>query len=258
MFVTIIRVIICAAAAVGFGFFAVPITSNVINIGNIAGMALCVWVFLVACKPVHRFIKGVCSHFFVTKGIYYTVNTLFAAFAILGIVVSAFMVIGMNQSPPDNGTAVVLGAQVLGSGNPSTILSGRIDAAEKYLKENPKSVAVLSGGRGSNEPVSEAQCMYDNLVKKGISADRLFIEDKSTDTKENLKFSNEIIKRNNLSGNIAIITDGFHQQRAAIIAGQLGLDWRFGAYNADTSMKYAPTYFVREWFGIPYQLFFKK
>lgn len=255
---TIIRVIICVAAAAGFGFFAFPITVNVINIGNISGMAMCVWVFLIACKPIHRAIRGLCAHFFVTKALYYTVNTLFTAFVIYGIIVSAFMIIGMNQAPPVNGTAVVLGAQVMPQGHPSTMLRGRIEAAEKYLKENPKAKAVLSGGQGNGEPISEAKCMYDNLIKKGITADRLIIEDRSTDTKENLKYSNEIIESNNLGKEIAIVTDGFHQQRTRIIAGQLGLKWEFGAYNADTAVEYAPTFFVREWFAIPYQLFIKK
>ena len=100
--------------------------------------------------------------------------------------------------------------------------------------------------------------MYDNLIKRGISADRLFIEDRSTDTKENLQFSSEIIKKNNLGSNIAIITDGFHQERAKIIADQIGLKGEIGAYNADTALRYAPTYFVREWFGIPYQLLIKR
>ncbi len=255
---TIIRTVICIAAAIGFVFFAVPITVNVINVGNISGLALCAWVFLNACRPLHRAIHGACNHFFVTRALYYTVNTLFVAFAIYGIIVSSFMIAGMNQSPPVNSTAVVLGAQVMPGGNPSTMLGGRIMAAEKYLRENPKSKAVLSGGQGKGEPVSEARCMYDNLLKLGVSPDRLILEEKSTDTKENLKFSNEIIEKNNLGNNIAVVTDGFHQQRTKIIAEQLGLEWNFGAYNADTSIIYAPTFFVREWFGIPYQLFVKK
>lgn len=135
MIFTIIRVIICIAAAAGFGFFAFPLTVNVINIGNISGMAVCVWVFLIACKPIHRAIRGLCAHLFVTKALYYTVNTLFTAFVIYGIIVSAFMVIGMNQAPPVNSTAVVLGAQVMPAGHPSTMLRGRIEAAENILRK---------------------------------------------------------------------------------------------------------------------------
>ena len=258
MVLNVLRIIICALSLVGVGFFVFPVSVGIVNVGNVSGFALCVWIFLVCCKPAHRFIREACMHFFITKAIYYTVNTVFVTLALLGITVSVFMVMGMNRKPPINSTAVVLGAQVLGSGNPSTILSGRIDAAERYLKENPKSKAVLSGGPGKNEPMSEAKCMYDNLIKRGISADRLFIEDRSTDTKENLQFSSEIIKKNNLGSNIAIITDGFHQERAKIIADQIGLKGEIGAYNADTALRYAPTYFVREWFGIPYQLLIKR
>lgn len=258
MFATFIRVIICIAALVGLGFFVFPMTVNVINIGNIAGVALCIWVFTVSCKPLHHVIKTALCHFAFTKFIYYAVNACFIALAVLGVAMSALMVYGMNQKPNLNTTAVVLGAQVLPSGNPSTILRGRIDAAERYLKENPKSKAILSGGQGGNEPVSEAQCMYNNLVEKGIDPSRLYLEDKSTDTTENLKFSRAILERESLGNNITIITDGFHQERARIITKQLDFKGDVGAYNAATSMKYAPTYFVREWFGIPYQVLLKK
>ncbi|MEE0956649.1 MAG: YdcF family protein [Ruminococcus sp.] len=258
MFETFIRIVLCIIAVVGLAFFIAPMSVNVINIGNIAGIALCVWLLMVSFKPLHNAIKTALCHFAFTKFIYYAVNTCFIAFAVLGIAMSALMVYGMNQKPNINTTAVVLGAQVLPSGNPSTILRGRIDAAEQYLKENPKAKAILSGGKGNNEPVSEAQCMYNNLVAKGIDPSRLFIEDKSTDTTENLKFSREILKRESLGNNITIITDGFHQERARIITKQLDFKGDVGAYNAATSMKYAPTYFVREWFGIPYQVLFKK
>lgn len=258
MLENIVRTVICLLAVVSLGFFIAPVTSGIVCIGNIAGAALSIWIFLMSCKPTHNFLKSLFSHLGVTRFIYYTVNGCFIALAVLGIAMSALMIYGMNQKPHINSTAVVLGAQVLRSGNPSTILTGRIEAAEKYLKENPKAKAVLSGGKGNNEPVSEAKCIYDNLIARGISADRLYIEDKSTDTAENLRFSNEIIKREKLSNNLAIITDGFHQERAQIIAKQQGLKGKIGAYNAETSLKYAPTYFVREWFGIPYQMIVKK
>lgn len=257
MFVNIIRTIFCAAALVALFFFILPVTSGVVNIGNITGAALSIWVFCFSCKPIHHFFKNLFGHFALTRFVYYAVNGCFIALALLGITMTALMVYGMNQQPATNSTAVVLGAQVLPSGNPSTMLTGRIDAAEKYLKENPRAKAVLSGGKGSNEPVSEAQCMYERLTERGVSPERLYIEDRSTDTTENLRFSDEIIKREKLSNNLAIITDGFHQARARIVFSQLGLKGKIGAYNADTSAKYAATYYVREWFAIPNQVLFK-
>ena len=257
MLLTVIRVLLCAASAAGLCFFIWPMSVNVINIGNIAAAVFCVWLFVMCCKPLHQFFKGLFCRFALTRALYYLINGCFIAFAVMGVAMSALMIYGMNQAPANKSTAVVLGAQVLPSGNPSTILRGRIEAAEKYLTENPEAKAVLSGGQGIGEPMSEAQCMYENLVKKGIAPERLYIEDKSTNTAENLKFSDKIIRQEGLRADLALITDGFHQERARIIANQLGLKGQIGAYNAATDIKYAPTYFVREWFGIPYQLVLK-
>ena len=62
---------------------------------------------------------------------------------------------------------IVLGAQMKPNG-PSVVLEKRLRRAYTYLTENPETLCVLSGGQGSNEPVSEAQGMYEDLVKKGI------------------------------------------------------------------------------------------
>jgi len=139
-------------------------------------------------------------------------------------------------------------------GSPSGSLNRRVQACYEYLVENENSKAVLSGGQGSNEPMSEAQCMYDILVKKGISKDRLFIEDKSTNTDSNLINSYKIIEKNNLSENIAIATDGYHQLRARIIANRQGKSGKVGAVNAKPIRSVIVTYWVREWFAIPVEL----
>lgn len=81
---------------------------------------------------------------------------------------------------------IVLGAQMKPNG-PSVVLEKRLRRAYTYLTENPETLCVLSGGQGSNEPVSEAQGMYEDLVKKGIDPKRLILEDQSTNTVENLQ-----------------------------------------------------------------------
>ena len=102
--------------------------------------------------------------------------------------------------------------------------------------------------------VSEAKCMRDWLVYKGIAPDRIFMEDRSVNTEENLLFSKEIISENGLPEKITLITDGYHQLRAEMIAEKLGIK----AYNISgrTSWYIAPTYWVREWFGVVYYKLF--
>lgn len=172
------------------------------------------------------------------------------------MIVTGLMTFACIQQPKQNATAIVLGAQVTEDG-PSMMLTGRINSAVRYLQENPDAKAVLTGGQGSNEPMSEAQAMYNSIVEAGISPDRLYIEDKAVNTGENIAFSEEIIKANGLNENKAIVTDGFHQLRAQIITKQQGLSGSVGSVNADTFPVFIPTFAVREWFALPNQVLFR-
>ena len=110
---------------------------------------------------------------------------------------------------------VVLGAKVRANGIPSKPLLWRINAAEKYLNENENTIAILSGGKGHDEPLSEAECMYNVLVSRGISKNRLILEDKSTNTNENIRFSLELMKDD---ASFGVVTNNFHVFRAVNIA----------------------------------------
>ena len=80
------------------------------------------------------------------------------------------------------------------------------------------------------------------------------MEDKSTSTEENLRFSRDIIEKEGLYEDITIVTDGFHQLRADLLAKRQGMR----AYNlsAETESWLLPTYWIREWFGVAYSLVF--
>ena len=131
---------------------------------------------------------------------------------------------------------IVLGAQMKQSG-PSVVLEKRLCRAYTYLTENPETLCVLSGGQGSNEPVSEAQGMYDALVKKGIDPKRLILEDQSTNTVENLRFSRKLIPSN------------FHVYRSLRLAKQQGFLDPVGI-SADSGVYFLPNNVLRECFGI--------
>ena len=110
---------------------------------------------------------------------------------------------------------IVLGAKVRHGDVPTKPLYERINAAEKYLTENPSTLAILSGGKGADEPISEAECMYNVLRSRGIDADRLIIEDASTNTNENIRFSLELMES---GASFGVVTNNFHVFRATKIA----------------------------------------
>ncbi len=83
---------------------------------------------------------------------------------------------------------IVLGAHVEGTRLTKALLE-RTRRALQYMEENPETKAVLSGGKGDGESITEAQAMCNYLVEHGIGRERLILEEKSTSTTENLKFS---------------------------------------------------------------------
>ena len=249
IFLRILGVTAAVALIVIFGI--IPFSMNVINIGNIAGIAAAVWLLFLSLKPSGWCLSGV------PKVLFRTANGIFIAFLVYGLIITITMMTTSAIKPAENATVVLLGAQVRPTGEPSSILSGRIKVAEKYLKENPEAKAVLSGGKGSDEIMSEAQCMYNVLTADGISPDRLYLEEQSTNTTENFRNSMKIIEENGLNPNLAVATDRFHQARVRMILWQQGITSDVGALSANTRWDLVPTYVVREWFALPHQLLFR-
>ena len=105
------------------------------------------------------------------------------------------------------------------------LLQDRLETALDYLEEDPDILVVVSGGQGSNEPVSEAACMADWLEEKGISEDRIFLEDQSSNTKENLIFSKDLLAREGIDvgeTDVLVVSNGFHLTRARMLAERFG------------------------------------
>lgn len=132
-------------------------------------------------------------------------------------------------------------------GNSSKALYKRLYAAEDYLKENPRTTAVLSGGQGPGETVTEARAMEQYLLSKGISKHRLRIEDKSTDTVENMKFSQAFLTDKNASA--GVVTNDFHVYRGVAIGKKLGYTHIYGI-PASSDMILQVNYLVRESFAV--------
>ena len=159
------------------------------------------------------------------------------------------VIIVRTWSPPlvDCDYVVVLGAGVNGT-RPSLSLQERIDAAYDYLVAYPNAVCIVSGGQGNGENITEAQCMYNELIKRGIDADRLYMEDRSTSTRENIAFSKEIIEKEGLNPCLAVVSNNFHLYRASLVVEAHGLS--FGAVPAFTPYPLLFTYVMREFLGI--------
>lgn len=153
----------------------------------------------------------------------------------------------------DSDYIIILGASVKGE-TPSLTLRRRIEKASEYLSLHPETKAILSGGQGPGENITEAEAMRRFLVNDGISEDRLLLEDRSTSTMENIKYSYELIEEyeNEEDASVIIISSRFHLLRAQLIAKKQGYSVK--AIGSSTLAFLVPNYYLREFFGIFYEL----
>ena len=145
---------------------------------------------------------------------------------------------------------VVLGAAVYGD-RPSLTLIRRLEGALAYMERYPDSVAIVSGGMGPGETVTEALAMRDWLVAHGVAPERVLQEDRATSTKENLSFSYDIIRQrgDEPDGNVAIVSSAYHLYRAKLMSRMLGVE----AAGVAAPWGYffvMLNYFIREVFGV--------
>lgn len=153
------------------------------------------------------------------------------------------MAAAARHAPEAESTVIVLGCQVRGS-EPSRMLSDRCDAAAEYLRKHPNAFCVASGGQGEGEDISEAEAIRRALIERGIDEARILIEDRSTNTSENLAFSIAVLDANGIDGPVAIATDAFHQYRASYFAAANGRN--ASALSRSTYWPLAPGYWFRE------------
>lgn len=184
------------------------------------------------------------------KGI---LGILVGGILLLFLVVEGLILSGMTHRPSENlDYIIVLGAQVNGNRLSNSLLL-RLERAKTYLEENPDTIAVLSGGKGKGENLSEAQAMYRYLQEQGITQNRLILEDRSVNTNENLKFSLKILdERENGKArekNLGIVTNGFHVYRGVSIGKKQGCIHIEGV-PARSNLFLQVNYLVREFFGI--------
>ena len=157
---------------------------------------------------------------------------------------TALMLSATANTPPAGTPVVVLGARVYSAERMSVSLSNRVDKAYEYLAENPGALCIVTGGQGKDEPCPEAVTEKNALVGMGIQEERIFVEDQSHNTRENLQFAQEIAQEQGMGEEIAVVTQGFHMYRATQLAKAAG----FTPYSlvAETDPLLFPEYYGRE------------
>ena len=134
---------------------------------------------------------------------------------ILAILIPACVIAGSmdGRGEPTGEVLIVLGTTVNGT-EPSPMLKQRLDTALEYLNTYPDAKCIVTGGKGDENNLSEAQCMFNYLTAAGIAPDRVQMEDRATSTVENLKYVRSMLDTNEVD----ILSSDFHLYRAGLIA----------------------------------------
>lgn len=140
---------------------------------------------------------------------------------------------------------IILGAGLVEGIRPSRTLNKRLNKAIELFNINPEAIIIASGGKGSNEKISEAEAMKIYLIEKGIPEQSIILEDKSTNTYENLMFSKEKIKDiKKKDPQIAVVSSDFHIYRAVNYSKLSKL--KVTGIGSKTVFYYRPAAFIRE------------
>ncbi|MGG7162855.1 YdcF family protein [Clostridium ihumii] len=210
--------------------------------------------------------------FHYSKPYFYSINTIsslikFAKpfliiFLIVFIVLEGFIIYFSTLKDTTTSDYIVILGAGLKNDKPSLTLKRRLDAVIQLTKtSNESSKIILSGGQGPDEDISEAEAMKIYLLNNGISSNKIILENKSTNTFENFKFSRNMIQKDsnmNFSDiKIKIITSNFHAFRSSILANRNGYN-NVTFYNSPTPLILEPNFFTREFFATFKSIIFDK
>ena len=149
---------------------------------------------------------------------------------------------------------IALGAGLIDGERVTPLLARRIDTAISFYrrqlaKTKKEAKLLMSGGQGSDEKISEAQAMKNYALSQGVPEEDILLEDKSTNTLENMRFSKAIMEQRSPEGYQAIFTsNNYHIFRAGMYAREAGL--KADGLGAKTAFYYLPNAFLREYIAI--------
>ena len=121
------------------------------------------------------------------------------------------------------------------------------------MEANPHVIAIATGYQSELADISEAQCIFNELTKRGIAPERILLDHRATSTRENFQYALEILEEElgRIPRNIGVLSSEFHLLRAKMIAKSYGIDAvTIAAHTSDTEAFFK--YFVREIFMIWY------
>ena len=252
MIITVAKIALIVSGLAIICLYLPPLIINTsLNAGNLFGYAVGA-ILVLAGILLNRIIDFIRHQAAIGNGKAVFGVLIFLAAAALIFITAFFITLGIiishsRTNAREEKVLIILGCRIRGS-EPSKALVLRAEAAANYLLSHPNTVAIASGGQGRDESLSEGECISNLLLEKGIDKSRIFIEDKSTSTDENISFSKEIMEKHSLGSSAAIATSEYHQYRACLICKRHKI--HSCSVSSASSPKWKATYFTREVFGV--------
>lgn len=168
------------------------------------------------------------------------------------IAVESLIIIAENTcSRDENANFVIIpGAGIFSDGRLTKTLTNRLDTAFEYLIVHENAICFVSGGKGENEPYTEAMAMKEYLVERGLPASRIIEEQNSSDTLQNMEFCSAMMDDlfPGVEKSAVIITSGYHVFRALFLARNNGI--KASAIAAPTAWYAVINNYLREYAGV--------
>ena len=144
---------------------------------------------------------------------------------------------------------IIHGAGLINGEKVSKLLQERLDKAIYVYRSDPSPTKLIpSGGRGSDESISEAEAMKRYLLEQGIPESDIILEDRSTTTLENLRFSKNIIDSREGRKYTALVTSNYHVYRALRYCRKVGLKCK--GIGSHVAFYYWPCALIREFIAV--------
>lgn len=190
-------------------------------------------------------IYGLYHKSFVKKGgkyrlFKYFVRIMTVYFAVMSLFLFAYGQV--NDTDYKEDYVIVLGGGIK-DGEPTAALRERLDRTVEYHRKNPDAKIIVTGGKGGNENVPEAEVMYEYLAKKGVNTERLITESEAHNTYENFSLSKRLMNYGSDTGVVTISSD-YHMFRAKLYASMSGIDT--DTLSSHTQIFLVPTSYIRE------------
>jgi len=235
----VLKILGCVLCGAGCIWFLLPIAHGGFRLGAAFGLCVCgLGLALLLCY--RRFVgaggrRKVCTR---------VLAVVYALGICWSVALTVLMFSAQYRTPPAGTNLIVLGAQIYSAERMGVSLTNRVDKAAAYLLENPEAQCIVTGGQGGDEPCPESLTQKNGLMRRGIEAGRIYMEDKSRNTRENMVYAMEVAKEEGLGTEVAVVTQSFHMFRALQLAESSG----FTAYSlvADTDPLLFPEYYGRE------------